>query len=82
MPEFELVEVELDDGGYDENGRYYGVGQLLWKAIGDNNDIIFRAWSEQEAREHLTMVLDHYTNKKPGWPSAEIERYDIEQFCE
>lgn len=82
MPEFDLVEIELDEGGYDENGRYYGIDLPLWKAIGDADDIIFRAKDEVEAAEHLTMVLDYFMNNKSGkWPSKRIERHDVKDFC-
>jgi hypothetical protein len=83
FPEFELREIELDDDGYmvDAPYCYYGIGEPLWKAISDNNDIVFRAWSEEDARERITKVIEHFVNNICGpWPDWDILPNDIEMF--
>lgn len=83
IPEFRLREIELDEGGYtvEPPHQYYGVDEPLWKAIGEGGDLIFRASSEDEAREKVIRVLEHVVNCIPGpWPDGDIPRNDVEEF--
>ena len=52
---YTLRRVRLDRGGYDERGKYYGVGQLLYEASNKNtNDYTeFRAADKADAEDKL-----------------------------
>lgn len=51
-----LTYIPLDDGGYDPQGRYYGIGEALWSFISEDGEIDerFRAKSEREAFKQMT----------------------------
>ncbi len=59
--QFELERVKLDRGGYDPRGRYYGVGQPLFRASVPSNgdEALFRAKSAGEARKTVAWHLQH-----------------------
>lgn len=59
--QFELERVKLDRGGYDPNGRYYGVGQALFRATVPSNgdEALFRAKSASEAKKTVSWHLQH-----------------------
>jgi hypothetical protein len=46
--------VRLDSGGYDPGGTYWGRGQSLYCAFGDDGtESYYRAWSRDEAKEKV-----------------------------
>jgi len=60
-----LTYIPLDDGGYDPQGRYYGIGEALWSFISEDGEIDerFRAKSEraafkQMAAEHPEVTIE------------------------
>jgi len=66
-----IVRKQLDDGGYDENGTYFGIGDpLFWVASEDGEvDYVMRAKNISEARAQV----------KADYPNAEIagDSYDV-----
>ena len=51
-----LERVRLDNGGYDSTGKYWGVGQPLYRAYDDlDNDSYFRADNRDAAKQHETL---------------------------
>jgi hypothetical protein len=56
-----LRRVRLDSGGYDENGRYFGIGEPLY--IYTSLDMEIRSWvrarSRAEARAHVLAKHPH-----------------------
>jgi hypothetical protein len=50
LREFKVTKIHLDRGGYDSRGRYYGVGQGLYRVSSEDGDVIVRADSAREAR--------------------------------
>jgi hypothetical protein len=48
-----LRRVRLDRGGYDENGRYFGVGQPLFIADADTEWEFLRARDRDDAKRKL-----------------------------
>ena len=63
MLKFYLKKIRLDDGGYDSNGTYFGVGQdLYWYADEDENvDAMLRANDRNDAKRQ---VIDKYPNAR------------------
>jgi hypothetical protein len=46
--------VRLDSGGYDPSGTYWGSGQQLYCAFGDDGtEAYYRAWTRDEAKEKV-----------------------------
>lgn len=58
-----LRRIRIDSGGYDPNGTYYGIGEPLYWAASEDNDIdfTFRAGSRDEA---VAKVREHYPKAK------------------
>ena len=57
-----LKRVRLDNGGYDENGTYYGISrgeELWWYSDGDKIDVTTRACHRDHAKR---LVLAEYPN--------------------
>jgi hypothetical protein len=61
----ELQRVELDEGGYDDGGAYWGVGQPLYLALitvdGEQGSLFFRANSPAAARTHVMRLYPNAT---------------------
>lgn len=65
LGKFELQQVRLDNGGYDQGGAYWGHGQALYRArsfvnytgrdgsAGEMVDIFFRAADRDAAKQHV-----------------------------
>lgn len=51
-----LTYIPLDEGGYDPQGRYYGIGDALWSFISEDGEIDerFRAKNERAAFKQMT----------------------------
>jgi len=51
---FHLVRMKLVDGGYDVAGAYWGIGDPMWRAIGEDEDMVnemfIRAKTRYEAK--------------------------------
>ena len=62
---FRLFEVELDSGGYDYGGAYWGKGERLFYAFGDGEEerqeYFCRATNREQAKQH---VLSYFKNAK------------------
>ena len=58
-----LRKVRLNNGGYDSNGTYFGIGAPLYWCANDDGDIDFmlRAYDRADAREQ---VLARYPKAK------------------
>lgn len=49
-----LQRIRLDSGGYDPSGTYWGSGQPLYCAFGeDGTESYYRAWSREEAKQKV-----------------------------
>ena len=50
-----LTYIPLDEGGYDPQGKYYGIGEALWSFISEDGEIDerFRAKSERAAFKQM-----------------------------
>ena len=46
----QLRRVRLDGGGYDPGGAYWGLGEALWVAWGDDVEIFVRALTREDAK--------------------------------
>lgn len=80
--EFELERVKLDRGGYDARGRYFGVGQPLFRATVPVNgdEALFRAKSAAEAKKTVAWHLKQSGHldelrRSGGTPAAAETRY-------
>lgn len=52
-----LQRMPLNNGGYNNLGHYYGLGQPLWEASDQNGDnYIFRASSRDSAKKIVTIA--------------------------
>lgn len=49
--------VHLNSGGYDRGGRYYGVGQKLYRISGDGVDMVVRAKDAKAARASVEAIV-------------------------
>ena len=62
---FHLVKMRLVDGGYDQGGAYWGLGDPMWRAIGEDEDMVnemfIRARTRDEAK---AQVLETFPNAK------------------
>ncbi len=47
----------VDDGAYDEKGCYWGAGQPLYHAAGDDAEIFVRAYNRAAAKEEVRELL-------------------------
>ena len=50
-----LFRVRLDSGGYDDGGAYWGAGQPLYCAKGEDYQRFVRAWSRYDAAVALSI---------------------------
>lgn len=52
-----LFRVNIDSGGYDDGGNYWGIGQPLYMASGEDYQAFQRANSRGEAAELLKITV-------------------------
>jgi hypothetical protein len=52
-----LFKLNIDSGGYDDGGNYWGIGKPLYMATGDDYQAFQRANSRKEAAELLKITV-------------------------
>lgn len=75
--EITLEEIELDEGGYDEGGRYFGIGERLWSAHLEGEDreswLMLRDSSKDEALRRVEAVAAE-SLRRPFADMSALER--------
>lgn len=58
-PKVSLQRVRLDSGGYDNGGAYWGIGEPLWLAQTDGQEMyeFFRAANREAAKNYVRQSL-------------------------
>lgn len=65
---FRLRKIQIDSGGYDSGGAYWGTGQPLYYAWGDGAKEVQEYWTRAWDREEAKAAV------RAKWPKASFYR--------